>query len=469
MADTKWVIQVNEELSKMEDLTTEKEHWSKGSIYKLPVYITDINKKAYKPQVATFGPYHFDHLNTMEENKHRALLHFLKRCGKPLELFVNALTEVVQDLKESYNQLDPGWKDDTSRFLQLMILDGCFMLEVVRIASNILDDYALNDPVFSNHGKLHIIPYIKRDMLMIENQLPMLVLNKLVEVESKKDELSVTRLLLKFYSSGTSASNMGKCLHVLDVYRKSLLQSEPQCTTGPCPPEPVNRLDVIIWSATELNEAGIRFKKSKTGSLKDISFSRGILRLPVILVDDTTESMFLNLIAFERFHVGAGNEVTSYTFFMDNIIDNARDVALLHSKGIVQNALGSDKAVANLFNSLSKDITLDPESSLDAVHKKVYHYCRKPWNEWRANLIHTYFRNPWAVISLVAGVFLFVLTIAQTGYSIIPYYYPNDSPPTCTCVPVAPPHVASSNHAYSTSPSKFILPILISVGWMLTK
>ncbi|CAN0865282.1 UPF0481 protein At3g47200 [Linum grandiflorum] len=108
---------------------------------------------------------------------------------------------------------------------------------------------------------------------------------------------------------------------------------------------------------------------------------------------------------------------------MDKIIDSERDVALLTSKGIIQNAVGSDKAVAKLFNSMSRDITLDPESSLEVVHKRVSAYCRKPWNEWRANLIHTYFRNPWAILSLVAAFFLFALTIAQTIYTIYPYYH----------------------------------------------
>ncbi|MCI37508.1 UPF0481 protein, partial [Trifolium medium] len=63
----------------------------------------------------------------------------------------------------------------------------------------------------------------------------------------------------------------------------------------------------IIRSAVELHEAGIRFKKSKTWSLKDVSFDRGVLRLPTLVVDDTTEYMLLNLIALERLHVGAGN------------------------------------------------------------------------------------------------------------------------------------------------------------------
>lgn len=237
-----------------------------------------------------------------------------------------------------------------------------------------------------------------------------------------QEEEFVNKLILLYFETMDNVPKLGKCLHVLDVYRKSLLQ-DPNRENCPSDGNLIGG-EGVIRSAIELDEAGIRFKRSSTTSLTDISFSGGILRLPVILVDDATESMFLNLMAFERFHVGAGCEVTSYVFFMDNIIDSERDVALLHSRRIIQNSLGSDRAVAKLFNSMSKDITLDPESSLDMVYKKVNSYCKKPWNEWRANLIHTYFRNPWSILSLLAAVFLFALTIVQTIYTLYPYYHP---------------------------------------------
>ncbi|KAK4740748.1 hypothetical protein SAY87_024336 [Trapa incisa] len=422
-AEDDWVVQVNDALGSMPSTDAEEKYWEKRSIYKVPSCVTDINRKAYLPQAVSFGPYHHDkeHLKPMDEHKDRALLHFLKRSKKPLEKFVEAISGVLDDLMACYDPLDQKWHADREAFLHLMILDGCFMLEVLRTTSQTTSDYASNDPVFSNHGTLYIMPYVQRDMLMLENQLPMLVLEKLVAVENDglKDKELVNKLILKFFAPGAPIMKMGKCHHVLDVFRKSLLNAGQSKKTRRQEAKLAKKGgDEIIRSATELDEAGIRFKKSKKVSLKDISFSGGVLRLPVIVVDDATESMFLNLIAFERFHVGAGNEITSYIFFMDNIIDNERDVALLHSKGIIQNAVGSDKAVAKLFNSLSKDVTLDPKSELDLVHKKVSDYCKKPWNMWRANLIHTYFRNPWAVLSLVAAIFLFALTIIQTIYTI---------------------------------------------------
>ena len=106
--------------------------------------------------------------------------------------------------------------------------------------------------------------------------------------------------------------SLGKCMHILDVFRKSLIQEGPSHPTRMPKATKRNWLTLeageeIIRSAVELHEAGIRFKISKTWSLKDVSFDRGVLRLPTLVIDDTTEYMLLNLIALERLHVGAGN------------------------------------------------------------------------------------------------------------------------------------------------------------------
>ncbi|CAN1842389.1 UPF0481 protein At3g47200 [Linum perenne] len=401
MAATNWVVEITEKLqASTTDDSTEESHWKKQSIYKIPLCVTDLNKRAYKPQAVSFGPYHHgrDHLQAMEQHKQRALLHFLRRSNKPLQAFVDTINEVIDVLQDSYSPLEGTWKEEAEKFLKVMIVDGCFMLEVLRIGTHTLDGYATNDPVFSGHGRLYIMPYIRRDMLMLENQLPMVLLDRLVALESNgtKDEEFINKLIQKFCLPNTPVARLGKCKHVVDAYRKSLLHQDEfrLKRVGPRRRPPRYRAeDDIVRSATELNEAGIQFKRSITGSLKDISFRRGVLRLPVIVVDDTTESIFLNLIAYERFHVGAGNE----------------------------------------------DITLDPESSLELVHKRVNAYCNKPWNEWRANLIHTYFRNPWAILSLVAAIFLFALTIAQTIYTIYPYYHSDGSAATEASAPSAVP------------------------------
>ncbi|KAG5520654.1 hypothetical protein RHGRI_033287 [Rhododendron griersonianum] len=366
-----WAIKVEDELKLMTTAeTAEMQQRNKQSIYKLPKCFTDLNKKAYMPQFVSFGPYHYwdPHLRAMEKHKRRALLHFLKMSPKPLASYIAALAKVAPNLKDSYGSHNYFWERDTDEFLKMMILDGCFMLEVLRTwTSQRTHDYSYSDLIFSEHGKLHVVPYIRRDMMMLENQLPMLLLTTLLAVENEETQ--------------------------------------------------------IIRSAMELSDAGIRFKKSRSASLNDISFTGGVLSLPPIVVDDTTESTFLNLIAFERFHVNfAGSEVTSYIFFMSKIIESAEDVSLLRARGIIENALGSDNDVSILFNSLSKDVTLDQDTSLYGLHGEVNRY----WKERRVRvyLMKNYFRNPWAMLSLIGAVFLFFFMIAQAAYTIISYHDP---------------------------------------------
>lgn len=192
-SERSWVIDIRNQLK---DVNTSAEvvQWTKHSIYKVPSCIKDLNPKVYKPQVVSFGPYHYgeEQLKPMEAHKHRALLHFLKRVDKPFEEFVSSLEEVVEELQDCFQSLEEKWKRDKEEFLKLMIVDGCFMIEILTIATGGRStDYAFNDPVFSSHGILHTVPYIKRDMLMIENQLPLLVLEKLVAVETGKAPVSI--------------------------------------------------------------------------------------------------------------------------------------------------------------------------------------------------------------------------------------------------------------------------------------
>ncbi|KAG8090645.1 hypothetical protein GUJ93_ZPchr0011g28722 [Zizania palustris] len=429
-----WVVEVERTL-KEEDAAAEVSRWQRHSIYRVPACIKDLKSKAYQPQVVSLGPFHHGDpaLLPMEGHKRRALGHLLRRAGRPLEDFVDAVEGCAEQLESAYLDLGDEWRGaaGTERFLEMMIVDGCFLLEVMRTAAGKhLDDYADNDPIFSRHGVLYMVPYIRRDMLMLENQLPLLVLERLLAVETERSAVpsrisnddQINRMVLRFLSpsSRTPAAGVGLGLHPLDVYRRSMLHGtyQPARSRGEYYAPDAD----TIRSAVELYEAGIRFRRSRTDSLHDIRFRHGVLSMPAVAVDDSTEYMFLNMMAFERLHPGAGNDVTAYVFFMDNIVDSAKDVALLSSRGIIQNAVGSDKAVAKLFNSISKDVVLEPESALDDVHRQVNAYFRQPWNMWRANLIHTYFRSPWAFLSLAAAVFLLVMTVMQTVYTVLPFY-----------------------------------------------
>ena len=56
MAEKDCVIKINDKLKKMAATSTEEmEIWKKRSIYKVAPSVTELNKKAYKPQAAPLG------------------------------------------------------------------------------------------------------------------------------------------------------------------------------------------------------------------------------------------------------------------------------------------------------------------------------------------------------------------------------------------------------------------------------
>ncbi|KAI3910111.1 hypothetical protein MKW98_014496 [Papaver atlanticum] len=420
--NSKWIIDVKENLDKMEEWRN-VDHWMKKCIYEIPAYLTDLNKKAFNPVAVSFGPFHHgeDQLIPMEEHKHySSYMDALHRVGKPL---INSYDWLDETTNNDYRDQYGNYSD---KFLELMMLDGCFMLEILRTATRIIYDYASNDPIFSYH------------------------LDTLLDVETSgagnntngdkpKDEEYLNNIIIRFFTPNRPTHIVGRCRHVLDVYRKNVLQepyNKPHKPHGQGKNGHSEYSFDIIRSATELYEAGIHFQTSKTLNLKGISFSGGVLQLPIIVVDDTTESTFLNLMAYERFHDGERNDVTDCIFFMANIIGSAKDVSLLHSKGIIQNALRSDKAAVKLFDELSKYMAPDPYSRLRKLHQEVNDYCETRRNKWRANLIRTYFKSPWTIISLLADIVLMTPTFSQTTYAIYPYYHPRDSTK-------APPHPCS--------------------------
>lgn len=214
-----WVVEVERTLHDAPDAAAEASRWRRHCIYRVPACIKDLKPKAYQPQVVSLGPFHHGDpgLAPMEAHKRRALRHLLRRAARPLADFVAAVEAVADRLEAAYLDLGDGWRggEARERFLEMMIVDGCFLLEVMRAAAAVSpapaaaaaagkphaaaaakeeEDYAENDPVFSRHGVLYMVPYIRRDMLMLENQLPLLVLERLLFVETERANVAHSRV-----------------------------------------------------------------------------------------------------------------------------------------------------------------------------------------------------------------------------------------------------------------------------------
>ncbi|KAM3405643.1 hypothetical protein ACQJBY_008257 [Aegilops geniculata] len=191
----------------------------------------------YKPQTVSLGPFHHDDkdLKPMEEHKLRAVHHLLRRdsCKTTLSELVATMEKVGEELQDAYMELGDEWrgKENRGKFLEMMIIDGCFLLEVMRTARggkySIPKDYKQDDPVFSWHGIQHIKPFILRDMLLVENQLPLRLLEKIVTAESGRSPSasSINSMVLKFLEGKDAPEGSDELgLHPLDIYRRSQLK-----------------------------------------------------------------------------------------------------------------------------------------------------------------------------------------------------------------------------------------------------
>ncbi|KAL5556936.1 hypothetical protein UlMin_039172 [Ulmus minor] len=453
--ESEWVISIKEKLERacQDDVAGT---WAKLCIYKVPHYLREGDDKAYFPQIVSLGPYHHGRrrLRQMDRHKWRSLHQVLKRTNHDTSLYLNSIKELEEKARSCY---EGPINLSSNEFVEMMVLDGCFVLELFRGAAGGFKHlgYPRNDPIFAMRGSMHSI---QRDMIMLENQIPLFILDRLLGLQLGDPDQrgSVAKLAIQFFDplmptdEPLTKSDRNKLesslgctttfdplfdqsgLHCLDVFRRSLLR------TGPKPTPRVwikrgshaNRVaDIrrqqLIHCVTELKEAGIKFKKRKTDRFWDIKFNNGILSIPRLLIHDGTKSLFLNLIAFEQSHLDSTNDITSYVVFMDNLINSSEDVGYLHYCGIIEHWLGSDAEVAELFNRLCQEVVYDiNDSYLSRLSARVNKYYNHRWNAWRASLRHNYFSNPWAIVSFFAAVVLLVLTFAQTFYGVYSFYRP---------------------------------------------
>lgn len=455
--ESEWVLTIKDKLEQASQ-DDAANVWSKLCIYRVPHYLREGDDKAYVPQIVSLGPYHHGRrrLRHMDRHKWRSLHQMLKRTNQDIKLYLDSMKEVEEKARSCYEG-PVAISLSSNEFVEMMVLDGCFVLELFRGAAEGFKQlgYPRNDPIFAMRGSMHSI---QRDMIMLENQLPLFILDRLLGLQLGDPELKglVPKLALRFFDPlmptdepltksdrNKLESSLGYAttfdplsdqgsLHCLDVFRRSLLRSGPK----PVPRVWIKRRShsnrvadkrrqQLIHCVTELREAGIKFKKRKTDRFWDVKFENGILSIPRLLIHDGTKSLFLNLIAFEQCHHDCSNDITTYVIFMDNLINSPADVGYLHYCGIIEHWLGSDSEVADLFNRLCQEVVFDiNDSYLSRLSADVNRYYDHRWNAWRASLKHNYFSNPWAILSFIAAVVLLFLTFTQTFYGVYSYYRP---------------------------------------------
>jgi hypothetical protein len=418
---------------------------SECCIFRVHTQLRNVNEKAYKPELLAIGPYHRgkDDLKQMEDHKLLYLQQLLQRRNEDnVERYIKAMRELEESARRCYAEPISLTIDE---FVEMMLLDGCFIIELFRrfIKMDLRDEC---DPIFR---LAWMRSKLSRDLVLFENQLPLFVLTKLIEMTKVPNQREDLIFMFMFYSrlgilrsggrslesSDESLQNIGYGLLALahDIENQvgaqnigyHLLSLAHKSVTPPYV-EISKSGNVAEWnsipSAIELQEAGVKFKKLERGcSFFDIKFKNGVMEIPPLRVGDPSESLFRNLIAYEQYSRNNHLKyVTDYVSFMDCLINSPKDVELLRRQGIIENWLGDDEAVSTMFNKLCDEVIVSNLCYAE-IFRDVNIHCHRRWNVWIANLRHNYFNSPWALISVLAAAFLLMLALTQTIFSVLSY------------------------------------------------
>lgn len=501
----------------VEDAKT-KQRYSGPMIPKVPdKLMKHENEDSYKPSVVSIGPYHYkdrqNKLHEVEKLKVQMARQFvLDSKIKDIEILYSEVAKVAENAKRFYEGCSLHCFDD-EQFTRMMFLDGCFILQFIR-------DVMYNKLDMSDQQIIDV----KRDLLLLENQLPFAVLKSLMSlIKNDKDdrgmeinindflELQILQqsdqrrpvwvlnwlvkgylLLLLIYTSVVYPFHIlqGKldsfflsplfgilvagvifvCKMAASLLRSLLCGKKWQAAEYNWPPhqDPAHILELLhsmftrskkekhmqsprswciyllperlrnlfhksklgkcghnlYYSAKDLQKVGIHFKPSRTSSLRDVKFVSkffyGKLKIPSITIETATSSMLLNLVAFETAAFLDDLWVTSYICFIDSLIDDAEDVKVLRSEGILVNYLGPDQKVADLFNQIGSSLEPHTNKVYNNVKREINVSCDSMWKKWIAEWLQTYFISPWAFIAFVAAAAVLILTATQTYYTVYP-------------------------------------------------
>uniref|UniRef100_A0A2N9HJ49 Uncharacterized protein n=1 Tax=Fagus sylvatica TaxID=28930 RepID=A0A2N9HJ49_FAGSY len=300
-------------------------------IYKVPYYLRKLNEEAYTPQVISIGPIHHDkkRFQTMEKHKVRYFKSFMQRVENQAEIKLENLVSTIREMEDSIRHCYvESVQLESHDFVKMILLDVSFILDL--FLKNMLKGWTRDDPM---RVEAWLLDMVCHELLLLENQLPFFVIEKLyhLTLPSLSNSISLIQLTFDFFKSLKihNKSPDVKIQHFTDLLRFFLLP--------PTNKLPARAPEILFpkYFVTQLSEAGVKFKVVPSKCLLDLKFKKGVLEIP--LVYDRTEALVRNIMALEQ-------------------CDHTKDVDLLNDEGILVNGLGDSNAVTSMINNLNRGI-----------------------------------------------------------------------------------------------------------------
>lgn len=361
--------------------------------------------------------------------------------------------------------------------------NGCAMdLELIKVevcqegGRNTEVEDTRHRPIMENNANAGdwLANFVWHDIFLLENQIPFFVVESIYQLVATQGTLEFLRSktagfvedILSHYPKAIQESDRPKhfyhLLHLCHMYFKPTYKVDQEhqrlpklgffhrflhvghkyLSVGHKPSDSKKNLELMDcfqggklrsrWRrAVEYSQAGIRFKRKdydrqNSHSLLDISFLDGVIEVPCVPIDESTESLFKNLVALEQTDPRFGNDISAYVTFMSQIIATPDDAMMLVQKGIIVHMLDSDEEVADLFARVTKQVSFRfyGKYYLKSVCQRLEAHYQSRLNRWIAWLWLNHFKNPWLALAAIAAIVVLICTIVQTIYTVLAYVKP---------------------------------------------
>nr|XP_016468280.1 PREDICTED: UPF0481 protein At3g47200-like [Nicotiana tabacum] len=439
----------------------------KRQIPKVPLFmrIDNQNSDDYDPKVVSLGPYHHGkpELNFVEDFKPKSLEMFIHGSNKNQNFFLEKILEEIEDVRSCYLEEVTNKYNDYD-FARMMLLDACFVLNDIEIVTRSTPNSASKQTNTIKHLGIAVYLITRRDLYLLENQVPFRILKLLVTLRYGDDEGSdqyypfenkvksyCSQMFFDKQEDNIEENAMMEIEppHLLEVFRRVLVTGNDEevinVKQSRCDfifdyfldrfrknHELVHKPALLInvfRSVMDLKSKGIHFRPSGIDSLKGVRFTSHYyyakLKLPCWYVSTYTKVFFMNMIAYELCPNSPNDRaVVSYINFMKSLIISPNDVKELREEKIIFNTLGSDEEVVQVYKGL-KTYGADDPLIFKNVKRNIQEHYNSKGKTWIAELIDTYFNSPWSLTALVVTIFLTFLTVVQTYYGS-PFYHSHE-------------------------------------------
>ena len=113
-----------------------------------------------------------------------------------------------------------------------------------------------------------------------------------------------------------------------------------------------------------------------------------------------------------------------YVAIMDSLIDNQEDLGILTKAKVIENQVGNDKRLIQMWNNMCTNVYYEPCKEWKEMIREINAHNSSRWRRLYVEFYQTYLSRPWLVASVIAAFLLLSASIFQTVYSILGYYKP---------------------------------------------